>query len=195
MQKTLLSIFSAMLIFCGTSAYAQFQKGDVELTLDGTIGMNSSSSKSQGSSSSSDRNFMVLTLAPGFYVVDGLSLEPLIGITAVEDYKPGFLLLANVSYTNYLKAQNLGLFFKIGYGLSNAASVPGMNSYNRLTEDLDISVLNLGGGAKFLLGSKAYIKTELNYRRFSWERDYGSWGKSENTNGFLTLLLGIGVLL
>lgn len=181
--------------FCGANELAaQFKKGNVELNFGGSAGFSSSESKSGSNSHSSDQKYLTLSLMPGYYIIDGLSFEPEIGITSVESIKPGFLLLANMSYTHLFSNNHTAFFCRIGYGVSNASSITGVNMYSRMLNEMDMSVFNMGGGFKFLLGSNVYIKTELNYRSFSWEKEYSS-SKNEYSTSILSTVFGIGLAL
>jgi len=66
------------------------------------------------------RGFLALTARPGFYIVDGLVLEPEILWTAVEGTEPSFSLSGNLAYNFNVPKFHVTPFVLIGYGTGNA---------------------------------------------------------------------------
>ncbi len=200
-MKMLASLILALLSIAGL-ANAQFQKGTTELTLDGSAGSYSatSTSNSYGYSynSSVTRNYAILDLAVGYFVADGLSLEPEIGWYALEKMEPSIHLVANLSYTLPNPTTRFAPFIRAGYGVANMMEFPGVGMLGRVSDKMDVSVLNIGGGVKYLVASSIALRAEINYRKHSLSNSssYGgvsmSFDQSFSTTG---LLLGFSVLL
>jgi hypothetical protein len=187
-------VFSLFNIF----SFAQFKQKDVELGLGLSAGISTSESKSNSSNQSSDSHYFLLSLMPGFYIINGLSIEPEIGITAVKYYDPGFTIIGNLSYTSLLQQTNAAIFIRAGYGLSNSSSIPGINLNSRIRDEMDIGVFNAGIGLKSLIGTKAYIRTEINIRSFSWSKSRTSSYYDDSYKRsvlYLSIILGLGVIL
>lgn len=184
------------------SMVAQFQKGDVELSLSGSLGKVSSSSSGFGSNSSSE-SFLLLSVSPGYYFGRGFSIEPEVGLLAVEDEEPGVSLIGNIAYTHRIPESDVALFLCVGYGVSNALSfpVPGGIPF-RMSNEFDITVFNVGGGLKYVIKDAVALRLELNYRNHSWMQEYSYYGYSgptsytlERSYSHIGLLVGFSVLL
>ena len=145
-----------------------FKKGDWELNFSASIGnltttRSSSSSGMYGSSSdskSSSMFYVQLGVIPAYFVTDGLSIEPEINVLIQSqedvDSKPSLSFLANLSYTFNLPEKKFAPFIRIGYGISNSLQIPAViGGLGRVSEDLDVSILNAGVGFKFLNFSKS----------------------------------------
>lgn len=169
---------------------AQFKQGDFELGFTGTAGWQNYSSANNIS-----MKYASLSLLPGYYVIDGLSIEPEIGMTFIERIKPAFFFVGNLSYTFLLPPRMpIGVFARIGYGVANSSHIPGEIFYSGGYLDTKSNIFNLGVGAKFLLDPKVYIRSEIIYRnintKYKWEGDEFS-EKSE----FIVFLIGLGIVI
>ncbi|HEY6951388.1 MAG TPA: outer membrane beta-barrel protein [Bacteroidota bacterium] len=183
-------------------ADAQFQKGTTELTLSGNLG--SSTNKTSGGNSyysydhSETVNYAVLDLAVGFFLADGFSLEPEVALFAAEQQEPAQYLLANISYTMPNPSAKVAPFIRAGYGVSNSMKIPGLGIMGRMSDKLDVGVLNLGAGIKYLVASDVALRVEVNYRKHSYSHsDSFSGFTSSYEYSFATtgLLFGFSVLL
>lgn len=173
MRKTQVCIV-LILVLSGTSI-AQ-HKGDVELSISGTLGSTSASS----GGGSSDSKYAVLSVSPGVYLLDGLSIEPEIGWVAVQNESPSWLLLGNVSYTypGIDQDHRVAPFIRVGYGLSNSYQILATQLLFRASDKLDVKVFNVGAGAKVVVVPKAFLRAEVYYRTFSWSYDWSSYNYS-----------------
>jgi hypothetical protein len=155
----------ALLILLSGTVLGQ-KKGDIELSVAGTFG----SSNMSRSGSSSDTKFAVLSVSSGFYLIDGLSLEPEIGWIAMEDDFPGWLFLGNLSYTypEIDQQHRIAPFIRIGYGVSNSYQLLTTQLLIRTGNKLDVGVLNVGGGVKVGLVESAFLRAEVFYRQYNW---------------------------
>ncbi|MBI3577849.1 MAG: outer membrane beta-barrel protein [Ignavibacteriales bacterium] len=205
MRSSLLILTLSLLLT--SIANAQFRQSDVELTFSGSFGAWESSVKATSTSSNytftytsaETRNFVSLSIAPGYYIFDGLSVEPQIGIIAVEKREPTFFLLGNISYTYSIPDSRVAPFALIGYGISNAVTYPMYGEAPiQASHDLNIPIFNAGGGIKTLLTSDIVLRAEINYRKFMWtdssNNSFGT-GTSDNKHSTTAFIFGFSILL
>ncbi|MDP3150854.1 MAG: outer membrane beta-barrel protein [Ignavibacteria bacterium] len=198
----------AAVILLSSTQFAQYKKGQWELGFTGSVGSTTQSSKSSGTSGSYDNSidtdFFDISLLPGYYLLDGFSIEPEFGFFAIKDEKPSYNLIANLSYTFMFPYSSNAFFIKAGYGLGNAYALPMADEFLvRVSNKFDVTILNLGTGVKFFVGEKVYIRCEANYRIQSWQREYSysyppyyySNDKSEYSWKTLRLKVGLGILI
>jgi hypothetical protein len=140
-----------------------------------------------------------LALSPGYFVLDGLSIEPQIGMLVQKNEKPAWLFLGSLSYTYAIPQSNVAPFLRAGYGVSNAIPLPIDHTLiGRATDKLDVGVLELGGGLKLKATEGAYLRAEIGYRKSSWSREYSWYGYSttiDYTYSTIALALGFTVIL
>jgi len=178
-----------------------FSSGSWELNLSGDFGSQSMSTeyKSQGNSSESSSDYMYfqLHIIPGIYIIDGLSFEPELDFLFIEESEPSFSFIPNLSYTyRFPTSSNLALYCRAGYGLSNSYNLFGF--LFRTSSSLEIGVLNLGVGLKFLVSENFCLRSEINYRRSTYTEEESSYYYSyerTNTISNIRLLLGFSVLI
>jgi len=189
-------------IVAGSIADAQFLKGTTELGLGGSLGSYTTKSTSSGLygnySNSETKNYAILNLSVGYYVADGLSIEPEISLMAMQGLEPSDLFLVNVSYTMPNPSSKFSPFILVGYGVSNSMQFPGLSILGRVSDKLDVGVLNVGAGIKYLVSEDIALKMELNYRKESFTQTisyFGSSSSSDNTFATTGLLFGFSVLL
>jgi len=188
---------------CITLSLAQFKQKDVELSLSGSFNSWKTSSTGSGQTNSSERTIGILSGSAGYFVVDGLSLEGEVGIVAVEDEDAAQYVLAGISYTSLSPGSNIAPFVHAGYGISNAVQYPMLGGAPmKITDEMDVKVLNLGGGLKYLVNPWAALRLELNYRTHSWSRENTYYGysspytsKTDYQYANLGVMLGFAVLL
>jgi hypothetical protein len=197
-MKRFILVFAA-LVMVTAYAKAQFKQGDVELSFSGGLDSWSNSSTSSGSTHSDSRNLAILSVVPGFYVIDGLSLEAELGLFAEEKAKPAEFLLGNISYTYPIPESRVALFGRVGYGFSNAWQLPvPLGTVLRVSNDFDVGVFNAGAGVKILVSQGVALRAELNYKSHSWTTEYHSYyysSKTEYTYSNTGLLLGFSILI
>jgi opacity protein-like surface antigen len=200
MKKTLFII--ALLAANLEAAFAQFEQGTVEMSLTGTAGYQkvSVSGGSTSSSSSESLGYLYLNTTFGYYLTDGLSLEPQLGTFLMENEPPSESILLNLSYTKPITNTSVALFCRIGYGLGNAISYVALGMAPlRMTNDWDVQIFNMGGGLKILVAENIALRAELNYRSETYDlRDvlYSNTSSDiEYTFSNTALLFGFSVLL
>lgn len=199
----------SLIVLCGilllsTSCLAQgaysqsFQKGTVELNffLDaGKLTTTYEYSNSLGSNSDG-RTYFNFSVTPGFFIADGFSIEPEIGFLAVERLEPALAIIPNLSYTYLLPESRVALYARAGYGLTNSTSYFG--ALVKQSEKMDIGILNVGAGTKYLITDGVIFRVEINYKRLSQEEDMNYVGYSNSVKRTLEntrVLFGLSVLL
>jgi hypothetical protein len=190
-MRRLISISIVIFTICFVSAYSQFKQGDWELGFTGSLGTYhekyESNYYSNYYSDTYDMTYLIVSFIPGYYITNGLSFEPEIGLVSLDKGKPGLVLLGNISFSHFFAKDKFALFMRAGYGRTNSVSLPGVVNFNGVGGgDLDIDVINAGAGMKFLIGTKALIRMEANYRNFF----------AENHNAHtISLIFGLGLIL
>jgi opacity protein-like surface antigen len=152
---------------------AQPAAGTWELSLPGTAGSVStkteySGSYRSGSNSPEAQSYLMLYVRPGYYIFNGLSLEPEIPWMAIEDIEPALSVTGNISYTLHSPESRVAPFVLVGYGMGN--TIPDAQRAVVCTSDeFDVSVLNAGGGFKIFVGEATALRVEYRYQRCSKE--------------------------
>ena len=170
-------------IFLTTSLNAQvknisdrqkFQQFDWECATSLSIGLSSTSFESSeqnyyGNGNGDSKFYSEISLALGFFILDGLSIEPEIEYNFFSD-DATLSLIANVAYTFNIPRKKIYPFIKVGYGIS------GFTVYryyyyggsDGLFESLDAKVINAGAGLKIVQSSSFAMRIELNYKNISY---------------------------
>lgn len=197
-------LLAGALFVLSATMIGQFKQKDVELAFSGTLGSWSEKMTSGGSSHSESAKYLSLFVEPGFYVADGLSLEPEFGVMALENEPPTFYLLGNVSYTYLPPDSRTAIYALAGYGVSNAVQYPIYNgAIVKLSKKMDVTVLNVGFGIKALVSERVALRVGFNYKdhRYSPENtyNYNPYGYTPSTVEYsysnVGLLMGFSVLL
>ena len=215
-MKRISLILSILLII--TSGYAQvneksehqfYKQGDWEFGFSLNIGGSSEQTKetntySDGSSQSystydyTEKGFYThLGVSTGYYIINGLSIEPEFDIN-LYSWEISVSLLGNLCYTFYLPQKNIYPYIKLGYGLSNN---PGnnYNSSNDLFESLDFNTINAGVGIKLTYYSGMAFRMEINYRTINGSDTYyysaSSSTEYETTISVISISFGASILL
>jgi hypothetical protein len=208
-MKPIIILF--VLVICSTGTLlAQFKARDVEMSVMGGVGSYTSSysytNTFMANTNSTSRNYMVFSLSPAYYIIDGLSLEPEYNLNAVEGSQPSHSILLNISYTYFVEGTKVAPFVHVGYGISNSQGIPFLpNVMFRVSDKLDVTILNAGGGLKILVGSGAALRFEVNYRSYRWDEEYSynfyystyttSTTKEEYAYSHIGMLVGVSLEL
>lgn len=195
-MRTLVAVVALSAFICSGSI-AQFRKGNVELSMNASLGSRSIKVSSRGYEDSESYNFVYFGVSSGIFVTQGLSIEPEIAFMAMEQQFPTWYFLGNVSYTYANEGAKLAPFIRAGIGISNGIPVlPGTMAVFRTTDNLDLQVLNIGGGVKYQIAGATYLRAEANYKHYSWSRTlYAASSSTDYSYGDLGLLIGLSVLL
>ncbi len=204
----IVGLLSIIALALSPAANAQLAAGTWELSVSGTAGSVSEtySSSGSGASHTSDaQGYLTLYLRPALFLTEGLSFEPEVVWTAIENNPPAFSFAGNLSYTYRAPDAVAGPFVLIGYGFGNTVPLT-QRALGRLSDKMDISLLNVGGGAKFFLGERIALRTEYRYQRYGYKYDSvnlmymnGSYEYQTVTReivwNFHSVILGVSVFL
>jgi Outer membrane protein beta-barrel domain len=182
--------FMLIVVLTATTLHAQPREGrNTELSLSGSY-----QNYSSGSSSGSSGAFLISPRV-GFFVFEGLELEPEILLLLSSGSVPVYLLNGNISY-NFISAGKGVPFVLLGYGIANTVpifNVPFLNT------DFGVGVLNAGAGVKIFLKENIALRIEYRYQKFSGEGSSGIIGFYSFTQRvdtrIHTVQFGISVLL
>lgn len=156
-----------IIVLTATTVHAQPREGKTrELSLSGSY-QNYSSGNSSGSSGA-----FFISPRLGFFVLEGLELEPEILLLLSSGSVPAYLLNGNISY-NFISAGKSVPFVLLGYGIAN--TVPLFN-VPFLSTDFGVGVLNAGAGVKIFLKENIALRVEYRYQKFSGEGSTGIIG-------------------
>ncbi|HYM20221.1 MAG TPA: hypothetical protein VEW28_04360 [Candidatus Kapabacteria bacterium] len=149
-----------------------FDKGTSELSLLG--GGGSITETLSGSSSSFNITTFSLSVTPAYFVTDGLSIEPEIGVSILsgDEIKSStaFSFVGNLSYTFIPKSGSVAPFIRAGAGISNGLTFPSAfpSIFGGNNDIGSVFILQAGAGLKFLIGTMAAIRMEIYYKRQSY---------------------------
>jgi opacity protein-like surface antigen len=203
-MKSMISVLLVSLVLLTpdfSSGQPAFHQGSWELNFTGSLGsINTSSDYSSpyySNTESKDYTYFQIGIIPGYYLTQGLAFQPEINIFALEKSPPAFMLLANVAYTFTIEKSMFYPFGYVGYGVSNAFQIPVNNiGISRMTNDLEIGVLNLGAGVKTKLTKSVLLRTEINYRKYSYSPDEDMPGATYSMSlSSIALVFGFSILL
>lgn len=173
-------LLAVCMLAAPASLLGQTEQGTWEFSVSGNFGVVSGSTEITDATGTTtldqeSQGYLAVALRPGFYVVDGLTVEPELLWTAVEKNPPCFSLSGNLAYNfDFLPSKVLG-FVLAGYGRGN--SIPLFERlFYRASEKLDISILNFGGGVKFMLGERVALRAEYRYQHYSQEQSVSALG-------------------
>lgn len=202
-MKNRIPFLLAAVLFCGhSSLYSQTKKGAWELSMSGNFGSVSTKTESESSFGrqefkSEAQGYLSLIARPGIYLTDGLVLEPEILWTALEGTEPSLRLSGNLAYNFNFPKSRVTPFVLIGYGTGNA--IPFFQQLLfRSSNELDISLLNLGAGVKFFFSERAALRTEYRFQRYRQEETFGSGAfqvTQKQINNFHNFFFGFSVFL
>jgi Outer membrane protein beta-barrel domain len=182
---------------------AQVTSGSWELSLSATMGSVSSSTEyTYGGKTSTyegeAETYLSLAIRPGFFVVDGLSIEPELLWTAIEGDRPAIAVLGGLSYTFTIPESPVAPFILVGYGIGNGIPIA-QRLIGRTSSDFDVSALNVGGGLKVFVSPNVAFRAEYRYQRYSWQEEITfSWNPEylstfERVTAYHNIFIGISV--
>ncbi len=201
-------LFIIILMLSGTTifSYGQFERKAVEMSLSGTLGSNKVTMNNGGSSSEAQA-YLFLASSVEYYIMDGISIGPQVGLLAVERDPPSQSVLVNISYTRCINDSKAALFIRGGAGKANSVSIPFYGGVlpARIDKEWIVDVYTGGAGVKFIISDAAALRLEANYRVEKFSRDnyiylgYPSnlfqYRAQEISYNNTTLLMGFSVLL
>ena len=137
--------------------------------------------------------YLNIGIATGFYIINGLSIEPELDINLCSE---GFSLtvLGNLCYSFYIPQKNIYPYLKLGYGVSNDPK-----NTDELFTKLDFKTINASAGVKFMYFRGMAFITEINYRNLSGSNTFYQGTPDsytiESTSSVISVLVGISILL
>jgi hypothetical protein len=182
MKKILLSLI--IILVSSLSAQVKniserqyFRQYDWAVTSSVALGLSQTTSESSsqnyyGNGSGDEQFYSEISLSLGFFILDGLSVEPELEYNFFSD-DASFSIIANVSYTLHIPKKNIYPFFKVGYGKSGFTGYYyGYYPENSegLFESLDANVINASAGLKIIQSSSFAMILELNYKYITFNQ-------------------------
>jgi opacity protein-like surface antigen len=171
-------------VFMTSGSQGQIKQGILELSLSGNFGTSSGSTEQTGAISfKSDQpaeGYLSFALRPGYYVIEGLVVEPELLWTATEESPPSFSFTGNLAYHFVIPQSRMAPFVLVGYGKANG--IPRFQqSLQRATDGFDVSVLNIGAGMKFFVALRVALRVEYRLQRYGYETSSGLSGVLANS--------------
>lgn len=176
-----------------------FKKGNWELNFSASIGNLTSTISSTGyysSEKSTSLFYILLGVIPAYFFTDGLSFEPEINLLIQNqegtDNKPALSFLGNLSYTFNIPNKKFAPFIRAGYGISNSVQIPAViGGLGRVSDKLNVSVLNTAVGFKVLVSKNVLFRTEINFRRYAYKYNSSSMYYQYSNDYTVTSISGI----
>jgi hypothetical protein len=161
----------------------------------GSLTYEEATAESGGYSQSQNSSVIYGSIIAGYFITNGLSIEPELGFTFVKDADPGLSFITSLCYTNFNSGNTVATYVKVGLGISNCITYPNLNLHNRINTDGNVIILNGGLGLKSLISKDVYFRTELNFRHFdlTTKSNYGT--KVDSKDLLISLVFGISVIL
>lgn len=203
-MKLFLSLILSSYFLLSESTKAQTQKGAWEFSVSGTVGSLVTAAVVQSQQfgtqkfESDPMAYAALAFRPGYYIVNGLAIEPEFQWYALARQSPRFPLSGNLSYNLFFPNSRVIPFLLAGYGVSNSGPVlvPGVRF--KVSDEMNVHVLNLGAGAKLFVGENVAFRSEYRFQRFSHTQEFSFPQLSSTTNTvyqYHNLLVGISVFV
>ena len=146
-------------------------------------------------------NVIDLSGSIGFYVAEGLSIEPEFQFSYFFGESSGDLIysiIGNLSYTYLYPKSKSALFVRAGYGTANGVPVlPPNNMIYKDGSDKNSQILNLGIGSKSFLTDSILLRTEIGYTSYNYNYDknvYGNFNYKKKYS-FVKVVVGLSFLL
>lgn len=192
-----------------------FNQGDVEFGFSFNIGMKKTtrketyvyynyydSTKNKYESEFSDESiYLQIGAGVGYYIIDGLSIEPEMDLI-LSNGGYSVSLIGNLCYTFYIPKKNIYPYLKFGYGYSNFNDFYYSNSSRGLFGSLNFKTLNAGAGLKLLYSASMAFRMEINYRDISGSNEYSypaNYSSDLNVRDIsasvISLSMGISILI
>ncbi|MFZ5518298.1 MAG: outer membrane beta-barrel protein [Candidatus Zhuqueibacterota bacterium] len=184
-MRTYIIFLTALITFIGSAAYSQIEKGTIELSVSGTAGsykyteeytevttdpIYGSQTLTHGHSQGPEK-YLMMFIRPGYYIIDRLAIEPEFMWTTMDGTEPSLSVSGNVSYNLAIPNSSLTSFLFAGYGIGN--SIPfNYTLIFRMTDDMDVKLINLGAGLKAHLTERVVFRVEYRYQMYSMESEY-----------------------
>jgi len=196
-MKNFALVIAAVILFFSNS-FSQISKGNWEISFSGDAGEQSSTTEVTANNyheqyDGTSQDYLIFALRAGYFVTNGLEIEPEFMETAVKNETPCFSLGANAEYNFQMNSRSVVPFILAGYGVSNAVPFSDVMLFNQ-TGDLKIGHWNLGAGIKFLVSKTVGIRVEYRHQQYSYDED--QYGVSiSNKLYYNKILFGVSLFL
>ncbi len=203
MKLTCLLLALIVLMLPGT-AMSQIHQRGWEFSVSGTFASLSTKTETSGAggtttSETASQNLFSLLLRPGFFVIDGLEIEPEFLWGLASNGPPSYSVSGNVAYNWMVPNSQVALFALAGYGVGNG--IPALERMvTRSSEAFDITVLNLGAGTKVFVSKQVAFRAEYRFQQYTHNLSgaVSAGGSSPTTKyiySFHNAFLGVSVFL
>lgn len=200
-MKRIIRVLAISLII--TSGYAQvnekperqfYKQGDWEFRYSSNIGSISIQTIDPTYYNHNESGiYLNIGIATGFYIMNGLSIEPELDINLCSEGL-SLSVLGNLCYTFYIPQKNIYPYVKLGYGVSNDPK-----NTDELFAKLDFKTINASAGVKFMYFRGMAFITEINYRNLSGNYTFYPGTPdaytTESKSSIISVLVGISILL
>jgi len=128
------------------------------------------------STNNSSNTFGAFLVSPrvGYFVTEGLELEPELTFAVVSQSDPMYQINGNLCY-NFNRSTQTIPFILVGYGIAN--TTPFLNvPFDKI--DFSVGVLNLGIGIKSYVSSDVAVRVEYRFQKYSGQGEENYYGYS-----------------
>jgi opacity protein-like surface antigen len=194
-MKRSLVVLTITTIVATSFGLSQTQQGAWEFSVSGGFASYFVKTESSGhTSESASENLFSLLLRPGYFVIEGLEIEPELFWGAATGEPPSFSFSGNLSYNYLVPGSRVALFALAGYGVGNGVPVL-ERMVGRSSDSFDITLLNLGAGTKIFVTKAVAFRAEYRYQMYKHDASGGSTSTTTTTLNFHNAYLGISVFL
>lgn len=160
-------LFFIVILFFANISFAQIHDNRFEISGSIMLGSFSTAYKTKGYSSNTEgKLYLNTSLKIGYFIFEGLEIEPEVYSYILEKSKPSFLLNCNLAYNYHIERSNFYPFILAGYGVGNSLPFLATNAYLRTSDKFDIGVLNAGAGLKYFITTHVGIRIEYRYQKY-----------------------------
>lgn len=152
-----------------TSASAQTNSNNFELSVSGSFGALKSTleSKSNTYSYTSEGSLSYYAIANcrlGYFLNKNFSIEPELQLFILESIEPGYFVNANALYHFESDSSKVIPFLLGGYGIGNRIPMFSTIVYSPTIKPVSINQFNFGTGLKIFLSEDFAIRTEYRFQ-------------------------------
>ncbi len=139
-------------------------------------------------------SFLNIPIRAGYFFKRNIEIEAEFTLTAPENADAGYILSGIASY-NFITPGGLMPFISAGYGVTNSYPVVS-NQVVTNAGGVTLGVLNLGGGLKVPMGTKAALRAEYRFQNFTGKRDVtGPFQQNEISFRAHSIFTGVSLFL
>ncbi len=169
-------VFISLILFI-LNGYAQvrevgvrqyYKQGDIELSFFSNLGkvirtVTAYNYRNEEYTYEDDYLHFFIGATVGYYIIDGLSIEPEVDFITIIGSDPSYTIIGNLCYTVFSSLENNYFYVKLGYGWGAAGN------YYYEADNSGYRIINSAIGFKARISSSFTYRLELNYRNMSKE--------------------------